>query len=371
MTDAGALAPALSSDTGELTIPMLPSETYSLQVLLSDDGADLLQQTPQAVAFALGDDYNDRVVVDLQSAVILGPDGSLWTQDDGDFELSGVSSDDVRVEAELVDTGHFGLRVNEAVSATVTLDGTWQAKEDAVARTWSAEVPIVASAIAQAQWDACTESPALILAGTEPIAAYMQVYDSLGNAFSPANTQGGRAIDVFVHATPGTKLRTRAGLDNLVVEGESQIVELSTPLGALAQIRVVEPREIDTLSWNFFLCAPWTRGSNLESGGSYSGSFSLGETGNIQLSPTASVQGTLVCSKLPDALFDVRSSTPEVCSLTTEISCLSDSHALTSGALVQATGSCQVQLVAGSMNGGSGLRDELAVEFTETAASGR
>lgn len=354
----------VSSQMGELVIPMSPRDQASLALYIQNNNPEV---PLQVVSLALGEGYPENVLLDLGGSWIATEDSRLLMESNGTFALNRAeaTSPDFAELIELVDSEHLRLEASLAGDYSVFLEGTWTPNEPGETVEWSTEVLVRTRTIQSVTWRACGNTAAPVLSGAGFQSAGVSVYDESGEMFSPLNASSTRPVTIYVQASADTRLSTIDGLPHLIAEGPNQTVTLRTDLGPLGSFELIGPERVTSVGAYFSLCAPWTRGGTLDSGMQYVANFSRGDQGEISVVPHLQVGETRVCSPVPEGLLDLRSLTPDTCAASTERLCtVGSANALKTVAIASAVGICQL-VVEGSTLGADGLQLDFDVVFYE------
>lgn len=184
--------------------------------------------------------------------------------------------------------------------------------------------------------------------------------DGEGKSFYPENVDPSYPVTMFVETERAAEVNAPQGIARTVtVSGEPQLVRLSTPYGPLAIYELVVPSQVDDWTVQF-----WVTGAHgflprdIESGETYpGGAFTAYEYGaDVRLM----ANGTPICSMAPGEAFLTTSLTPEVCGA---VSGAPQVYPIAE--LVEAYGTCELELAYPDAKGGEGITADLTVTWVE------
>jgi hypothetical protein len=190
--------------------------------------------------------------------------------------------------------------------------------------------------------------------------------DENGNPFAPRNTAFDRGADIIVSARAGTRIEAPAGLDSLVVTGPSQTIQVRSNYGEVVAFELVQAEQVDSISPSFQSDQGGARGggTSLRSGGEHA--VDLTAAPYISVFPGVRIGGEIVCGGPDEALFELRSTTPEVCSIQRDgcavRGCLTGRY-VPAIANIIAAGTCNLELEAPTLDHGNGLSASFSVEI--------
>jgi hypothetical protein len=178
----------------------------------------------------------------------------------------------------------------------------------------SVNVTVLALRVAGAEWSHCS-APVYLVSGSPMGSSRLTPFDEEGNPFEPLNADFDRGADVIVSARAGTLVEAPAGLDSLVVTGPSQTVRVRSNYGELASFELIQPAQIDGISPSLQSDQGGARGggTGVRSGSTHA--VDLTAAPYLSVYPGARFGETFTCGGPDPALFELRSTTPEVCSI--------------------------------------------------------
>jgi hypothetical protein len=190
--------------------------------------------------------------------------------------------------------------------------------------------------------------------------------DEEGNPFEPRNTAFDRGADLIVSARQGTRIEAPAGVDSLVVTGPSQTIDIRSNYGPVASFELIQPEDVDRIAPSFMSSEGGARGGStgVAPGGTLA--LDLATRPYVSVFPGAHFGDTHLCGGPDPALFQLRSTTPEVCTIEEDgcavRGCLTNGY-VPAIANVIAAGNCSLELEAPTLNHSRGLSTSFSTNF--------
>ena len=360
----GGATSATDGESIEFVIPLSPRDEGALSFLLVEDETTG-EATPDGepvVRLAVGEGYPDTMLFELSSLLLLSDLTPLAATE---FTIEAATPDGVGVEAIVAGNDVLELSVHEPGTYSVELDLAAAFEAGSATQDFRVEVSVLAIQVAGAEWSTCT-GPLYLVSGSPMGSSRLYPLEKNGNPFAPRNTAFDRGADIIVSARAGTRIEAPAGLDSLVVTGPSQTIQVRSNYGEVAAFELVQAEQVDSISPSFQSDQGGARGggTSLRSGGEHA--VDLTAAPYISVFPGARIGGEIVCGGPDEALFELRSTTPEVCSIQRDgcavRGCLTGRY-VPAIANIIAAGTCNLELEAPTLDHGNGLSASFSVEI--------
>lgn len=361
---AGGTSSTADPELVEYVIPISPVEEGALSFNLVEDEAtgELKQDGEAHLRFAVGEGYPDTMRFALGS-MLVRPDWELLAPTA--FALEAATPDDDGVEAMVAAPDELELKVIEPGTHHVRLDLVVEFESVAEPIELGVDVTVLAIAVAGVEWSTCS-APVYLVSGSPMGSSRLNPLDEAGIAFEPYNTAFDRGADIIVSAQAGTRIEAPAGIDSLVVTGPSQTVRLRSNYGEVSTFELIQPGEIDNLAPRLHSDQGGARGggTSLDSGDTHA--VDLTAAPYLFVFPGPHIGDTFLCGGPDETLFELRSTTPEVCPIQPDgcrvRGCLTSRYAPAIANII-AAGTCNLELDAPALNGGNGLSASFSVEI--------
>lgn len=362
-SDSSPAAPeADDAESIEFVIPVSPVDQGAIVLYANEDGApsNLVPAEDPVVRLAFGEGYPDLMHFQLGS-MLLASGGELLVSTS--LTIESVVSDGDGIAVSLLSDG-LELEILRAGSYRLALDVTAEF-DDGVTKSLAAGVQLQVIEVAGVSWSTCT-GPLYVVSGSPLSSSRLYPLDTDGAVFEPRNAAFDQGAELIVEALPGTRIEAPAGVDSLVVTGPSQTVEVRSRFGPVASLQLIQPEDVDQIEPTFMSSEGGTRGGStaVRHGGELA--LDLSTLPFVSVHPGARFGGMGLCGGPNPALFRLRSTTPEVCTI--EENGCATRGCLTSGyvptiANVIATGTCNLELDAPTLNQGRGLSESFSTTF--------
>jgi hypothetical protein len=358
----------IAEDTVEIVIPLAPVDEGALSFLIIEDPAtaESLGDVEPIVRLALGEGYPNVMQFTLSTA-LLPADGTVLTATD--LTLESVTSDGAGVVVTAQGDSSLELRAREP--GTYRLELELSAEFDgAPARNLVESAVVEVISVTAVDWSTCS-GPLYVVSGSPLGSSRLYPLGEDGYPFEPLNTEFDRGADVIVSALGGTRIEAPSGVDSLVVTGSSQTVEVRSNYGPITNFELIQPEDIDGLAPNFVSSVGGARGggsSGVADGGEYT--VDLAERPYLSVFPGARFGEHSPCGGPEGELFELRSTTPEVCTIEAngcEVRGCPTDRFVRDIANIVGSGTCTLELEAPTLNHGNGLSVSFSANFVALA----
>lgn len=394
----GSGGEARTEGARELSIPLEPETQPSLNLLTIDEivdeggGRATMKLRTQFAPMALGEEYPSSVDVALGGFYELGSCSDL----DGEVEITEVTGGGDMIEASRNDAQSVRLQSQGRGAALVQVTGRFRPSDEQMSsQCWSTyeefsefyfelDVEVSARAVegVQINWPLhCEDSSTPLFFTGDPVSdgavsgVTIQAVDADGEAFWPINASTRRPVSLTLTAPQGAHLslsEENGGLASVTLPDIEGVVEITPDRGSSHQLEVVEPSQVTSVQMNFELPGLSSRLIKLQSGQTY-GEDEFGGIGDRiipSLTGPAFIGDRQICSPVPTELFDLTSTTPQVCTIEErELKDYDFKFVSISGASIGKSaklltdGVCKLSMQAPALNDGEGLDAELEATF--------
>jgi hypothetical protein len=362
--DDGASKDDAASDAEpiEFVIPVSPVDQGAIVLYANEDGApsNLVPAEDPIVRLAFGEGYPNLMHFQLDSLLLVSGGELLISTS---LTVESVVSDGDGIAVSLLGDG-LELEALRAGSYRLALDVTAEF-DDGVTKRIAAGVQLQVLEVAGVSWSTCT-GPLYVVSGSPLSSSRLYPLDADGAVFEPHNAAFDQGAELIVEALAETRIEAPAGVDSLVVTGPSQTVEVRSRFGPVASLQLIQPEDVDGIEPTFMSSEGGARGGStaVRHGGELA--LDLSKLPFVSVHPGARFGGMGLCGGPDPALFQLRSTTPEVCTI--EENGCATRGCLTSGyvptiANVIAEGTCNLELDAPTLDHGRGLSQSFSTTF--------